>query len=211
MHPTSTPSGGSTRRRTHHIKRRSASSIHHAPALAEAQGTPLTHFVTINLSEAGVAPEQASEIFAKLRDAKFSPWMRRPPRNSGHTKARPTFAWVLENGGNVIAAHWLVHLPEGRVTDFRERLPSWLGAVTGTAAQAVAPVIHMRPAYRPRGARKYMLKGIEPGIAPFYGIRPEDQGAVDGKRAGVSQSLGPTVKRRLREEGRYPSGRNPRR
>lgn len=211
MHPTSTTSSAYQRRRTHHIKRRSASSIHHAPALAEAQGTPLTHFVTINFSEAGVAPENASEVFAKLRDDKFSPWVRRPPRNSGHAKTRPTFAWVLENGGNVIAAHWLVHLPEGRVTDFSARLPVWLGAVTGADAHAVAPVIHMRPAYRPRGARKYMLKGIEPGIARFYGIRPEDQGAVDGKRAGVSQSLGPSTKRRLREEGRYPTGRTPRR
>ena len=127
MHPTSTTSSAYQRRRTHHIKRRSASSIHHAPALAEAQGTPLTHFVTINFSEAGVAPERASEVFAKLRDDKFSPWVRRPPRNSGHAKTRPTFAWVLENGGNVIAAHWLVHLPEGRVTDFSARLPVWLG------------------------------------------------------------------------------------
>lgn len=171
----------------------------------------MTHFVTINFSEAGVAPERASEIFAKLRDCKFSPWIRRPPRNSGHAKVRPTFAWVLENGGNVIAAHWLVHLPEGRVTDFQARLPAWLGAVTGADAITVAPVIHVRRAYRPRGARKYMLKGIDPGIARFYGIRPQDQGAVDGKRAGVSQSLGPSIKRRLRDEGRYPSGRTPRR
>ncbi|MFG1359571.1 hypothetical protein [Xanthobacter pseudotagetidis] len=121
--------------------------------------------------------------------------------------ARPTFAWVLENGGNVIAAHWLVHLPEGRVMDFSARLPVWLGAVTGADARAVAPVIHMRPAYRPRGARKYMLKGIEPGIARCYGIRPEDQGTVDGKRTGVSQSLCPSTKRRLREEGRHSVGR----
>jgi len=37
-----------------------------------------------------------------------------------------------------------------------------------------------------------MSKGIDPGIANFYGITAIDQGVTYGKRAGFSVSLGPS-------------------
>jgi hypothetical protein len=52
-----------------------------------------------------------------------------------------------------------------------------------------------------------MLKGLHPGIAPFYGVEHEYQGWVRGKRSGFSRNIGPTQKRRLRESGKYPDRR----
>lgn len=194
-------------RSTLHIKRRAASSLHHAPALAEAISRPLTRFITINFSDIGMHPNDAILAFRKIRDVKYGHWIRRPARNSGHEKSTPTFAWVLENAGDVFTAHWLVHIPPARLSDFTIRLPIWLSAVAGCPVELAASALDQRGAYNPRGARKYMLKGIDPVYAAFYGITPKAQGLVDGKRAGVSQNLGPTAKRAMREKGLYRRAR----
>lgn len=207
MHPASTASSAQARRRSHHIKRKSASSIHHAPALAEALGQPLTHFVTINFTEAGLTPDAASDAFARLRNSKFGHWARRPPRGSGFPSSRPTYAWVIETAGGVVSVHWLLHLPRGREADFEKRLPKWVAALSRSSLEQASASINIKVAYNPRGARKYMLKGIQPAYARFYGIRPVDQGAVDGKRSGVSQNLGPSIRARLKEAGVYRPGR----
>lgn len=55
--------------------------------------------------------------------------------------------------------------------------------------------IDIKQVYNAYGLRLYMLKGMDPHLAHFYGVEPEDQGAVTGKRCGVSISLGPTQTR----------------
>ena len=49
--------------------------------------------------------------------------------------------------------------------------------------------ILIQPAYRPLGKLLYNLKGIDPKHANDFGIRPAYQGALSGKRAGVTQNL----------------------
>lgn len=96
-------------------------------------------------------------------------------------------------------AHWLVHIPTGRVTDFKERLLSWLRKVAGQVHCESA--LHVRPAKTPKGAVKYMNKGIDPVYADLYRIEHSDQGKVIGNRSNFSRCLGPSVRKRLQQAG----------
>lgn len=193
------------RRTSHHINRKPASNVLHAVRMAEALGRPLNQFVTINFGKTACTPEEAGERFEKLRDNRFGPWLRRPRKGQPLNVAPPTYAWSFEAAGGVLAVHWLVHIPVGRVGEFREKLPQWLDAVASITCPSA---IDVRYAPKPMGAAKYALKGIDPIYAPVYDIQAEAQGIVHGKRSGVSACLGPTMRRRMQEEGRY---RKPRR
>ena len=179
------------------IRRQQATNFAPAIRLAEKLVHPLNQFVTLNFNHTACPPEAASAVFARLRDNHFGPWVRRPPRRSGLTGSTPAFVWVIENTNGHTAAHWLLHVPPPRLADFTAKFPQWLHSVTGGLTCAVSS-IDIRAAYRPFGARKYMLKGIDPAFADFYGIRHVPQGLVHGKRCGFSRSLGPTACRRNR-------------
>jgi hypothetical protein len=183
---------------------RPASNIHHAIRLAEAIGSPLNQFVTLNFSKTTCPPEMVSEQFALLRSNRFAKWVTRPQKGGG-TPCEPTFVWVIESAGGCTAVHWLVHVPPARTADFARRLPKWLADVAGEVTCESA--VHIRAAYQPKGAGRYMLKGIDPNVASFFGIRDEAQGFVVGKRCGTSINVGATAKKRLRAEGAYPEAR----
>jgi len=191
--------GARGKRTTSWINRKPAANLLHAVNVAEILNRSLNFFVTLNFAHTECPPELVSERFEKLRDNYFGPWLRRCGP-SGRKEPPPTFVWTLENSGGCLNAHWLVHLPAGRIEDFKERLPIWLAKVAGEAATDQA--IHVRKAPTPRGAIKYMIKGIDPLYAPIYGIRESDQGQVIGNRSNFSRSLGPAVKKALQAEGR---------
>lgn len=89
--------------------------------------------------------------------------------------------------------------------EFLERIQDWMDAAAG---QPVADdAVHVIRADTPKALSKYLLKGIDPMYAAFYRVRHEPQGLVGGKRSGFSRNLGPSVKRRLRDEGRYRHAR----
>ncbi|MGO7674854.1 hypothetical protein ACC685_33365 [Rhizobium ruizarguesonis] len=163
-------------------------------------GRGLNYFVTLNFLHTACPPDEVSARFEKLRDNYFSPWLRRCAPD-GRKESPPTFIWTLENTNGCLNAHWLVHLPAGRIEDFKKRLPLWLAKVAGEVFDAKG-AIHIRPAPTPRGAVKYMIKGIDPYYAEVYRIRPSDQGEVIGNRSNFSRSLGPSVKRSLQAQGR---------
>lgn len=181
-------------RRSHHIRRQQATNIKPAIRLAEKRGVPLNRFVTINFTNLGCDEASVSNAFAKIRE-RFARWLR-----SGSTKTNPqaaAFVWVIENGGGHLAAHWLVHVPDARLIDFQNRLRGWVCKATGTAA-IEGTALDIKRAGTPLGAGKYMMKGIDPAYADFYGITHVPQGLVHGKRCGFSQSLGPTSCRQER-------------
>jgi hypothetical protein len=180
------------------IQVKPAGNLYHGVRLAAAIGYPLNLFVSINFTHTECSPKSVSAQFKRLRDT-FGKWVTRPPK--GQAKASPTFIWVVENPSH-INVHWLVHVPKSRHDDFRERLPVWLRDVAGDITDESA--IHVRSAYNPNGARLYMMKGTHPAVAPFYGVQPEPQGWVHGKRSGFSRNIGPTQKRRMRAAGAYP-------
>jgi hypothetical protein len=196
-----TCSANAANRVSHFIRRKPAANLYHAIRIAKAIGLPLNVFVTVNLSELGIPPEEASKRFRFLLSNRFGPWVTRAPRHSQVRTCQSTYVWVLEAAGGVMAVHWVAHVPEERLADFQSRLPDWVESVTGGAPLAGA--IHEKDHIEPRSLGKYLLKGMEEAFAPFYGVEHKPQGAIVGKRSGFSQNLGPSVKRRLIEEGAY--------
>lgn len=117
----------------------------------------------------------------------------------------PTFVWVIENAGGCLNVHWLVHLPQGRIQDFETRLSLWLDRVSGPVDSDEA--IQIKRARTPKGAVKYMVKGMDPIYAPLYRIDASEQGLVHGNRSNFSRCLGPAVRKRMQAEGRMPPTR----
>lgn len=168
--------------------------------MAEAIGTPLTTFVTINLGLTDCDPAQVSQTFGDLRDRYFSRWLRQ-----AGSKVKPTYVWVIETAGGCVCIHWLLHIPSGSRATFEESLHKWVARLVGLPHSSNA--IQIKTAKNPRGLSYYLLKGINPAYAPFYGITPIPQGTVFGRRSGFSKNIGPSAKLRLREEGRYKARR----
>ncbi|TXN76614.1 hypothetical protein FV228_00225 [Methylobacterium sp. WL18] len=193
---------------SHFIRHKTAANIHHAVRIAEAQDLPLNTFVTVNFSRTACAPEEVSTTFAHLRNTRYSHWARRPTQRSGAAPYQPTHVWVIEAGGGVIAAHWLLHVPPSRRLVFEKKMSRWIEAVAGAAFKNA---VHVKNAHTPRGAGRYMLKGMDQAWAKFYGIDFSDQGEVHGRRCGYSLNLGPSMKKKLRAEGRYQAARSWRR
>ncbi len=193
-----------TPRTSRHINRKPASNFIHAIRVAAALETPLNQFVTFNFTRTCCPSKLVSQQFEKLRDNFFCPWLRRSKRVRARAKP-PAYVWVIENAGGCLNVHWLVHIPKGRVRDFRQRLTDWLAAVAGEIECTSA--IHVRHAPRPIGAGKYMLKGIDPLYAPFFRIRHVAQGVVYGKRSGFSRGLGPMVRKKIQATGLLPAKR----
>jgi hypothetical protein len=183
---------GPTRTSTH-IRRKPASNLHHAIRVAASLGLPLNLFVTLNFSEAGCQPENVSLKFSTLRERYFCRWLRDCRR--GKPRIPPTFVWVLEAKGGCLAAHWLIHIPAVLQSKFTSLLPRWLATIANLASDP-SVTIHVRSAPTPKGAGRYMLKGMEPTMAVAYGVRHEPQGIVQGKRSGFSRNLGPAARRR---------------
>lgn len=181
-------------RRSSFIRRQQITNIKPAIRLAEKNGTPLNRFVTLNFTHTVCEPEAFSLAFADLRE-RFMRWFRRGQRQNDQHRA--AFVWVAERANDHAAIHWLVHIPDARLADFRARLPQWLEKVTG-GITCEDSAINVKPAYTPLGAGKYMMKGIDPAYAAFYRIHPVPQGIVHGKRCGFSQSLGPSACRQAR-------------
>jgi len=175
-------------RKSAFIRRQQATNFAPAIRLAEKTGRPLNYLVTLNYSDTACAPADVSAAFARLRDNYFGPWYRRPRKGVLQPAQPAAFIWVIENT-SVIAAHWLVHIPDGRLPDFKIRIEKWFEKTTG-GIHFAANALDIRGVYNVAGARLYMLKGIDPLYGPFYGVRPVDQGVVHGKRFGFSESLG---------------------
>ena len=179
----------------HFIRRNQITNFKPAVRLAEKRGTPLNQLVTINFAHTDITDRQVPRAFTKLRTNLFNPWYRRPRAKIAAPAKSSAFVWVQEAAGGVTTVHWLVHVRDHRIKDFKARLPLWLARVAGEVSEGA---IDVRPAYKAIGAVAYMSKGIDPGIADFYGIRAIDQGLTYGKRAGFSASLGPSQCREAR-------------
>jgi hypothetical protein len=187
---------GARQRQSHFINRKPASHLYHAIRTAEAVGTPLNTFVTINFALTTCRPHAASKTFEQLRRGYFTLWLRRAAKRT-HLETRPSaYVWVLENAGGCLALHWLLYIPERLAIEFEAKLPYWLQAV-GIDLQS-PNAIKSVPAYAPRGLGRYMLKGIDPFYAAFYGVEHRSQGVVQGKRSGFSRGIGPCVRAKIR-------------
>jgi hypothetical protein len=186
------PWNGGADRVTRHINRRPGVNIHHATRYSDVVGLPLNRFVTVNFTLTECSPDRASHTFRKLLTQRFAPWLRRTASNADGV--RPTYVWTLEAGGKQLAAHWLVHVPNGLHRAFERKLAEWLRSLTGAAPENRA--VNVRSVTNLIGARRYLLKGIDPAWANHLRIRHVDQGIVIGKRSGFSRNLGPCARTR---------------
>jgi len=159
-----------TRRATDHIRHTPAANFHHGIRLAESKGFPLNLLTTINFAQTDCPEHHTDRAFQHVRGS-YQKWVTRPRKAAATHKAPPTFVWVIENGNVVgLHAHWLLHVPSARQSEFRDKLPEWLESVVGQINSA--QTIDIRPAYNPKGLEMYLLKGMYPSQAQSYGICP---------------------------------------
>jgi hypothetical protein len=182
-----------------HVNKRQGSNFLKAVSFADEMGRPLNTFVTLNLHHTPCPPEAVSAAFERLRDNHFTRWLRHRSKTSRGGFGPPAYVWCVENASGHTHVHWLVHVPKPLRRAFEERLPRWVEAVAG-AVHSAANAIHVEPADRPSGLARYMMKGIHPGVAKFYKIDHVAQGRVQGKRCGISESLGPAAQSRWRAQ-----------
>jgi hypothetical protein len=182
-------------RRTHHIGWRQArnlqDAIHYADRKLAALGIPLNTFATINFGHIACTPEAVSALFEKLRDNHFVRWLRYG------TSELAYYVWVIENAGAYTHIHWIPHLPKSLRATFDTKLAEWLARVAGTTTCRES-AINIKPVTHLRGLGLYLLKGMDPRYAARCGVKHVPQGLVYGKRCGISKSLGPAHRARLR-------------
>jgi hypothetical protein len=176
---------------TNQINRKPASNIHHATRYAQIIGFPLNRHSTITFSDVGIAPEQASKALQKIIAERFSPWLRRHRKTKG--RVNPTYVWVIEAVNGTLAAHLAVHIPKGLVREFSRKLNDWV--MEQATDEDVGAAVKVTPIYNITGLKRYLLKGADAQWAKMCKITPIYQGAVLGKRAGHSRSLGPIARK----------------
>lgn len=185
-------SNGGSFRLTRHISRIPAVNLHHATRMSVRIGLPLNRMVTINFGHAGCKDDRAGHAFRKLLAERFAPWLRRTAAK--RATVPPTYVWAIEAAGNQTAAHWLVHVPPALTRAFERKLDDWLESLFGE--RPLPSAVNVTAIYNLVGARRYILKGIDPAWGAHLKVTPVDQGPVVGKRSGFSRNLGPTARKR---------------
>lgn len=110
--------------------------------------------------------------------------------------------WTVESGlyGKEVHAHLAMHVPEDQLVAFEAHARRHL-ETDDDRALVVKPV---RPPLGLDGWLRYMLKALPPKLACEFRVRREDrnhfQGAVLGKRAGVTQDIGATAQSRANQD-----------
>jgi hypothetical protein len=181
-------------------------SLYHACRYARPQGgwqsrngcppSNVSAPVALNLMVTG------QDHFAELRNQRFCRWLRTRCEQLGHSVA-PHYVYAREKNH----VHWLVHVPEQLVEEFKKLVPRWITSLEHKGKGSRKRAENHDPA--PDGAvliervrnsvaaRKYLLKGISPRNAFRLGIkRVEPQGIVVGRRSGVSRTLGATARKK---------------
>jgi hypothetical protein len=99
-----------------------------------------------------------------------------------------------------VHVHWYVHIPPQRMHDFSCRIYEWLDFVSGEISACNA--INIQQVQVDNGVARYSYKGASKVAAKRFGAEEicRPQGAVLGKRTGVSSNLGPTARKRMDTE-----------
>jgi hypothetical protein len=190
-------------RKSHELKPATVTGLWEAALFAPQAGVPLNVFKTIHWQKAGVSdPLAATGRFLKLA----GDWVRSRGGESAHVWAREAGD---EKGEHV---HILLYVPPDLAKGLARRQRGWLQACGADWRRGVILTRSIGRSLRHATAGEvsggdyqahlkavvgYVLKGGEPGALEALGLeRMETTGAVVGKRAGVSQNLGPSARRR---------------
>lgn len=185
---------------------KAAQTLYYAEEQADRIGLPINISITLNMALLGVTPQTAAEVFQKLRNQRFSPWVRRDKRQG----CIPTYTYGFENsrddvpftdphGPHNIHVHWAVHVPHRRHVAFEGELHRWIDEIAGSKKWP-SQALRIKPVTSPGSVCQYPIKGASQAVAEHYGVAKEQvkaQGIVMGKRTGTSTNLGPAARRAL--------------
>jgi hypothetical protein len=169
------------------IDRRQVVELIAAADFAAARGTVLNTHVTIMWSLTRAGDDPRGHLLAAVRTG-----LRKFLHRHGIAF---TGVWVRErpNGHDAEHAHFVFHLPPalrrkiGRVV--RRLVKHYAGRLRANAIKVT---------YYSKADIRYLLKGAGPDVQVELDIRAEwrvSQGSISGKRAGVTQNLGPAARR----------------
>ena len=182
------------KRLTAHINRRVTQSVFRAFDYATAIGTPLNLYAVINLHETVAA--SATTIFEIVRH-KYRDWLNYRSKRRPEGVAPPMYVYAMENpSGDHPHVNWAIHVPEGLRSEFEAKLPRWIARAQGHCGHSDCVIQPIKQDTH-KTLAKYIVKGTDPNfIGHFYLENVHAaQGQIWGKRAGVSPSLGATVRK----------------
>ena len=182
-----------------------ARTLYYAERHAERIGNPLNVSITLNLTMLGIAAVDTTAAFGRLRRERFSPWVRRPPKQARAKAGTPTYSYGFENSRNGAACtsrtgphnihvHWAAHVPPARRHDFDCQMVAWVDELAGTQNWP-QPALEVRTIHRPGKVADYPIKGASPEIAAHFGRTAEPQGIIFGVRTGTTRNIGPAARR----------------
>lgn len=183
------------------ITGRQARELHAAAAFASEVGRPLVYRIHINWNRTALGDDATGAAGAAFRQ-RLARWLRDPEQDGGplhaiYVRERPSLPAPKPND------HLHLHLPRRLFAPLVRAAPALLPAAAHPfEPEAIVVDDAIGRTERARdGALTYLLKGIAPGAARHinigaFAIRPEPQGRVQGKRVGVTETLGPAARAR---------------
>lgn len=191
-------------RQTLYIKRKPVQNIFRAFDFARYIGTPLNLYVVINYT--GVTDKRMPYVYAKFM-RKYRGWHQRVTAKLYGAPLEPKYVYTVENVSVTPHINWAVFIPKNLHAEFRKKITGWVAKSKGYCDEFDVKVTPVDVKTRYKSLSNYMVKGCEPTFVKHFFLDSLDneQGAVYGKRAGVSPSLGIT---RRNNVGYQPRKRN---
>lgn len=181
-------------RQSSHINRRVTQSVFRAFDYALEIGSPLNLYIVINLHE--TMKVSAAAVFEAIRH-KYRDWLNYRTKKRSLGIVPPMYIYAMENpSGTHPHVNWALHVPDDLRAEFEAKLPRWIEKAQGKCGPSDCVVQGVREDTHKQLA-KYIVKGTDPGFVDHFYLQKvyAPQGQVWGKRAGVSPSLGATVRK----------------
>lgn len=181
-------------RRTEHIGRRVTQSIMRAFDFAQEIGRPLNCYVVIHLRED--ESQAATTAFSIIRH-RFRDWLSYKAKKGG-VSISPDYIYAFENPDDDDVPHvnWALHVPEQYRDEFERKLRRWVEKVQGPIGPFDIDVQPITQSHAKRLA-KYICKGTQADFIAHFHLEDvaAPQGEIWGKRAGVSPSIGTSMRK----------------
>lgn len=177
------------------IRPRQTREILRAARHAWAIDRELNFFIVINFPLRDGDELSPQKDFRKIR-TKARSWMYHRRKSRVVDPLTDVRVWEAKSG--IVHVNWMLHVPDGLIAAFLERLPVWIEKTFGVLSPEC---YHVTPIYNVNGLLRYALKGTEKGHAHRFGIRHDHQGEVWGRRAVSATCLGRSARERDASSG----------
>lgn len=181
-------------RKTAHINRRVVQNIYRAFDYAKAGGAPLNLYAVINFWN---TPElSAATAFVRVRH-KFRDWLAWHSKKVG-ARLSPQYVYSFECDSHV-HVNWIVRVRPSLIGEFETKLTAWVGKVQGQVRPFDINISKVDVESGYKSLANYITKGCDPDFIDHFHLyelyaKHGSQGAIWGKRAGVSPALNKTAR-----------------